>query len=71
MRAWNISPAPSQSEVVMMGVCTYRKPFSCRVGKHVGLVCQAQSAAGCRSTGHQDRSAGYVVAYAAGAQRRS
>mmetsp|Transcript_34352 Transcript_34352/g.96852 ORF Transcript_34352/g.96852 Transcript_34352/m.96852 type:complete len:264 (+) Transcript_34352:983-1774(+) len=24
---WNISPAPSQSEVVMMGVCTYRKPL--------------------------------------------
>ncbi len=23
---WNISPAPSQSEQVTMGVCTYRKP---------------------------------------------
>lgn len=27
---WNISPAPSQSEAVTMGVCTYRKPCSCR-----------------------------------------
>lgn len=26
---WNISPAPSQSEAVTMGVCTYRNPRSC------------------------------------------
>jgi hypothetical protein len=25
---WNISPAPSQSLAVMMGVCTYRNPDS-------------------------------------------
>jgi hypothetical protein len=24
---WNISPAPSQSEAVMSGVCTYWNPF--------------------------------------------
>lgn len=28
-RTWNISPAPSASLAVMMGVCTYRKPSSC------------------------------------------
>jgi hypothetical protein len=33
IRTWNISPAPSASLAVMMGVCTYRNPFSCRVGR--------------------------------------
>lgn len=33
IRTWNISPAPSASLAVMMGVCTYRNPLSCRVGK--------------------------------------
>lgn len=36
-RTWNISPAPSQSEAVMMGVCTYRKPLSCRQQAEPGV----------------------------------